>query len=88
MPQLAFLFGAFLFLIGDAASFVAAERYEPVFALILICNLVGALAIAYSIHRRPRWWGAGLLTALLGVYSTADVALRYCLGMRFPELFT
>ena len=73
--------GIVLAVIGLMANFASAPNYSFLFIIIIGCNLLSIACFGY-LFRAGRISTFAIFPVILIIYTSADVALRTCLGMR------
>ncbi|HEY3149470.1 MAG TPA: hypothetical protein VGJ75_24110 [Dongiaceae bacterium] len=67
-------------------TFVAAPHYEQIFIAIMVCNVLAILATLFLARTKlHRGWIVAF--ALLIIYTSSDVGLRYFAGARLFDAF-
>jgi hypothetical protein len=81
IPSMLFASAALFF------NFVAALRYDYVFAIIFICDICAALCLIPLIRLGLRCNYVVITVTLVILYTAIDIYLRHFWGVRFFDIF-
>lgn len=85
-PYLVLFLGAFVALIGGAASFASAPQYGYLFATTIVCDLIALSFFVHLFRLGGGWMIAALLPSVFVLYTFADVVLRILWGARVLDV--
>ena len=85
-PYLVLFLGAFVALIGMAASFASAPQYGYLFATTIVCDLIALSLFVYLFRLGGGWRIVALLLSVPVFYTFADIVLRILWGTRVLDI--
>jgi hypothetical protein len=63
-------------------SLVAAPRYEPIFAMVMVVSTMALLLCVWLFRSDPAWRWRLAIPSILAAYALLDTIMRLVMGMR------